>query len=674
MGKYTLILALLSAVLFLYSGCNLIKPEAHFSVSPAGGDAPLRITMFNRSTPGFFSLPGYEWDFGDGSPLCYEESPSHYYEEAGRYTITLTLKSFFYKDVAKKILILRDPAEGEIVSVDFDLSPREGTAPLLVSFTDQSMVVGASVTGRLWEFGDGATSSAANPTHRYTQEGCYDVRLTLHTESATYSHSIDNAVQVEAFQQYVNASRSLSPSSGLDELGLIAVTVHFDGMIRQVPTPIMFHEQLPEGWHFVGLTEESIEPEEVEQSTDENNVSFFWSHCPELPFDLTYLIEAADPCVDGLLQGRLQMRNTGRLDLNQPEDSILYCEALPVEGEIEGEAVEGESMEGEPVEGEPMEGEAVEGEPTEGEIEAAEGEIEAAEGEIEAAEGEPAEGEPVEGEAVEGEPAEGEAVEGESEADEKLVLILKRRSTDDQSYEASVPLTIHLSLASFGKGTPESLSLTEQLPEGWSFSTLQDPSGLISASWDSNSGQLLFTWSSLPALPLEFSYEVIPGISDEVATLSGRASFSVGGTDLFSNRVESQFRQYQTLISLEHKDPVSGYSPGTAFVITVSWEQIGVELPLALACTEFLPEGWRFLGIEENAGTPPDIVPVTGQEGILEFGWTVTPSAPGYFSYSVLPPGSARGIACISSSAIYRFTAGEEQTGLTERCFPRGVF
>jgi len=88
-------------------------------------------------------------------------------------------------------------------NVDFSASPTEGQAPLRVQFTDETRfetetVYGvslsdvfarfANVSGpceldpdrpRLWEFGDGNTSTAANPVNTYWRPGKYTVTLTL---------------------------------------------------------------------------------------------------------------------------------------------------------------------------------------------------------------------------------------------------------------------------------------------------------------------------------------------------------------------------------------------------------------------------------------------------------------------------------------------------------------
>jgi len=61
--------------------------------------------------------------------------------------------------------------------VDFSADVTEGPIPLTVHFTDESSVEGAY--SWLWEFGDGQTSNEQNPTHTYTEDGLYTVRLTV---------------------------------------------------------------------------------------------------------------------------------------------------------------------------------------------------------------------------------------------------------------------------------------------------------------------------------------------------------------------------------------------------------------------------------------------------------------------------------------------------------------
>jgi PKD repeat protein len=58
---------------------------------------------------------------------------------------------------------------------DFTGTPTSGNASLSVAFTDAST---NSPTSWAWNFGDGGTSTAQNPTHSYTASGVYTVQLT----------------------------------------------------------------------------------------------------------------------------------------------------------------------------------------------------------------------------------------------------------------------------------------------------------------------------------------------------------------------------------------------------------------------------------------------------------------------------------------------------------------
>ena len=65
---------------------------------------------------------------------------------------------------------------GSGVAASFTGTPTSGTAPLTVSFTDASA---GAINNRLWDFGDGTTSTANNPSHTYTNTGTYTASLAV---------------------------------------------------------------------------------------------------------------------------------------------------------------------------------------------------------------------------------------------------------------------------------------------------------------------------------------------------------------------------------------------------------------------------------------------------------------------------------------------------------------
>ncbi len=56
----------------------------------------------------------------------------------------------------------------------FSFGPSSGSNPLTVAFTDSST---GTIISRLWDFGDGTTSTQKNPTHQYTTNRQYTVKL-----------------------------------------------------------------------------------------------------------------------------------------------------------------------------------------------------------------------------------------------------------------------------------------------------------------------------------------------------------------------------------------------------------------------------------------------------------------------------------------------------------------
>lgn len=129
------------------------------------------VTISDNSTVG---SNAWNWSFPGGSPATSAASSNTVvYSTPGTYTISLTSQNTALGcsgATTKTITILPRPVPS------FTNTPATGCAPLTVNFTNTGQQPGATYS---WNFGDGNTSSLANPVHIYTGNGTYNVTLTM---------------------------------------------------------------------------------------------------------------------------------------------------------------------------------------------------------------------------------------------------------------------------------------------------------------------------------------------------------------------------------------------------------------------------------------------------------------------------------------------------------------
>ncbi len=143
-------------------------PTADFTAAPTAGFAPLAVQFTNASTG---TVTSWNWDFGDGASSN-GPNPTHVYATSASYTVTLTVTGPGGSDVAARSGFVQVSTPPPVA--DFAGSPRDGYAPLLVTFTDLST---GEVTQRSWSFGDGQASSERDPLHEFVAPGSYVVAL-----------------------------------------------------------------------------------------------------------------------------------------------------------------------------------------------------------------------------------------------------------------------------------------------------------------------------------------------------------------------------------------------------------------------------------------------------------------------------------------------------------------
>jgi gliding motility-associated-like protein len=149
---------------------------------------PFTVNFSDAST----GATGWSWNFGDGG-TSNAQNPSHTYTTLGNYTVTLVATG---ANGCKDSVIKNQFVRIQKPIVGMNSFPQEGCIPYTINPTPNVTAVDG-VSSYLWDFGDGFTSAAQNPTHTYTIQGNYTVKLVITTNDGCKDSSVlVNAVVV----------------------------------------------------------------------------------------------------------------------------------------------------------------------------------------------------------------------------------------------------------------------------------------------------------------------------------------------------------------------------------------------------------------------------------------------------------------------------------------------
>lgn len=207
---------------------------ADFSVVPSYGDAPLLVSIENKSSG---TIESFEWDFnGDGVVDSTGADPgSTVFSTPGFYAMSLTVRDALGRSAQSQILVevfQEDTGPNPVLVsgpyfASFLASPTTGQAPLTVTFINRSE---GTNLGFLWDFnGDlmADSTSASPPGYTYAQPGTYQANLTVTGANGThdvaqtvitvYSNAPEDDV-VPIYDEDSQASFTVSSQTGVAPL------------------------------------------------------------------------------------------------------------------------------------------------------------------------------------------------------------------------------------------------------------------------------------------------------------------------------------------------------------------------------------------------------------------------------------------------------------------------
>ena len=149
---------------------------------------------FSAETNPAATLPvAMTWAFGDGTTAS-GATATHAFTTDGAHTVTFTAENEAGPASADCVVTVIEPAE--IVTIT--------ASKPTVSICDEnpSVTFSANTRGSVpltysWDFGDGNTSSEAEPSHAYAEPGTYEVTLTLTNVGGTATQSMEMEVTEE---------------------------------------------------------------------------------------------------------------------------------------------------------------------------------------------------------------------------------------------------------------------------------------------------------------------------------------------------------------------------------------------------------------------------------------------------------------------------------------------
>lgn len=257
--------------------------------TPSVGCSPLVGVQFT----GLTGASNIQWAFGDGT-FSNINNPTHTYSNPGNIVATYTaMVAGSATTKTLSITIFGKPTPG------FTLNITKGCVPLNVSFTDQSINTGGSLTPQWqWSFGDGGVSSVQNPNYAFTIPGTFNVTLIYKD-----GHGCDSSITKIGLIKVSNKPTVVITNTPTSLSGCVApFTATFSGS-SSTSNSTTGSTALSYNWNLNGASSTSVNPPPVTFTTTGSfPVTFTCTDNNACSDSKTVTVTVANPTVKALVK------------------------------------------------------------------------------------------------------------------------------------------------------------------------------------------------------------------------------------------------------------------------------------------------------------------------------------------------------------------------------------
>jgi large repetitive protein len=178
--------------------------QVQFDVIDSAGCAPHRVQLVNRST----GTVSYTWNLGDGAsstPANVFDTIYHVYNTAGVYTVRLNAHHQCGDTSAVHYVYVHEVPKAGFAAASI---------PTCIGDSIRFTNTGTVTTNYLWNFSDGTSSAATNPSHAFAAPGKYTVWQTAIQKYSTGVSCIDSVSHAVTIVDHQQGKMLVSDTTG----------------------------------------------------------------------------------------------------------------------------------------------------------------------------------------------------------------------------------------------------------------------------------------------------------------------------------------------------------------------------------------------------------------------------------------------------------------------------